>query len=104
MLIGLYNAELKETCLFFMPKELQHENGERKAEKTLIEPPSINHLPEVRERKLRSGEKVTIPAANAKLEREKKNRGRLERRGVCRIHATRKTRIRSKISTSRKCL
>ena len=26
MLMGLYNAELKETCLFFMPKELQHEN------------------------------------------------------------------------------
>ena len=26
MLMGLYNAELKETCLFWMPKELQHEN------------------------------------------------------------------------------
>ena len=26
MLMGLYYAELKETCLFFMPKELQHKN------------------------------------------------------------------------------
>jgi len=26
MLMGLYNVELKETCLFYMPKELQHEN------------------------------------------------------------------------------
>ena len=24
--MGLYNAELKETFSFFMPKELQHEN------------------------------------------------------------------------------
>ena len=26
MLMGLYNAKLKKTCLFFMPEELQHEN------------------------------------------------------------------------------
>ena len=26
ILMGLYNAELKETCLFFMLKELQHKN------------------------------------------------------------------------------
>ena len=26
MLMGLYDAELTETCLFFMPKELQHKN------------------------------------------------------------------------------
>ena len=26
MLMGLYNAELKETCLFCMSKKLQHEN------------------------------------------------------------------------------
>ena len=26
MLMGLFNVELKKTCLFFMPKELQHEN------------------------------------------------------------------------------
>ena len=26
ILMELFNAELKETCLFFMPKELQHEN------------------------------------------------------------------------------
>ena len=26
MLMVLYNAELKETCLFFMPKELKHIN------------------------------------------------------------------------------
>ena len=37
-------------------------------EKTLTEPP-INHIPEVRERKLLSGEKVSIPAGSAKLEK-----------------------------------
>ena len=26
MLVGLYDARLKETCLFFMPKELKTEN------------------------------------------------------------------------------
>ena len=26
ILMGLFNAELKETCLFFMPKELKHIN------------------------------------------------------------------------------
>ena len=25
MLLGLYNAELRKTCLIFMPKEIQHE-------------------------------------------------------------------------------
>ena len=38
-----------------------------KANKILTEPLSVNHIPEVRERKMWSVEKVSIPAGSAKL-------------------------------------
>ena len=38
-----------------------------KPEKILTEPTPVNHILELRERKLLSGEKVSIPAGSAKL-------------------------------------
>ena len=60
--------------------------------------PTVNHILEVKERKKWSGENVSIPAGSVKLVK-KKSRGRLERQGICKTHATRRKGIRLKIVT-----